>query len=146
MFRISTLQSRMHGEQIAVPPLNDADVGLLSQFCVIDRWSASLHNAMLHLGSLACRLHGLENHNGRCGLLEFVRCYDPQACHEIIALFEQAAAGARPFQYSAELKSNGSGRRRLVHCFGDFRQSEAGDNSDELFGVFLFSRNEFVSC
>lgn len=143
MFRISTLQSDMRDGGLAIPSIDEADIGLLSQFCAMDRWSANLHNAMLHLGPLAYRLHGLDADIGRCGLLEFVRCYDPRSSHEIIGLFEQAAARARPFQYTAELKSTGS-ERRVVHCFGDFRRNEIGDHSDELYGVFLFSRDEFV--
>jgi len=142
VFRISTLQSGREG-QIAIPPIGEGDIGLLSQFCAMDRWSASLHNAMLHLGPLASRLHGLDFSTGRCGLLEFVRCYEPRACHEIISLFEQAAARSRPFQYSAELRSTGN-ERRIVHCFGDFRHNDIGGRGDELFGIFLFSRDEFV--
>lgn len=143
MFRISTVQGSVRGGPLTVPPIDETDIGLLSQFCAMDRWSASLHNAMLHLGPLACRLHGLDAGTGRCGLLEFVRCYDARACHEIIALFEQAAARARPFQYSAELKTT-DGERRIVHCFGDFRRNEIGDRGDELFGIFLFSRDAFA--
>ncbi|MGN6550201.1 MAG: hypothetical protein ACTHJ3_09945 [Pararhizobium sp.] len=142
MFRVSASRDVAAAQDFATPRWDEAEIALLSRFCAVDRWSANLHNAMLSLGPDACRFHGLGNETGRFGLLEFVRCYDPRVCHEIIGVFEDAAARARPFQYTAQLRSSGEASR-VVHCFGDYRQVGPNDGDDELYGLFLFSRREF---
>jgi len=143
MFRISAENS--------APSLLDAYAGIvdpsaldtLSRFCLIEKWSADLDNAVLNLGEAASRFHGLDPLSGRFGLLEFVRCYDPRAAHDIIALFEQAAARERPFHYSAELRS-ATREKRIVHCFGDFGKLHGERATAGLDGVFLLSRTSFV--
>lgn len=144
MFRVSPIRTPAATQDFVAPHWDDAKIALLSRFCTVDRWSANLHNAMLTLGAEACSLHGLGNETGRFGLLEFVRCYDPRVSHEIIGVFEDAAARARPFQYTAQLKP-ADDYSRVVHCFGDYRQAGPGDG-DELYGVFLFSRQEFAAA
>lgn len=125
-------------------PLDEGAMEMLARFCTIDRWSASLQEATLTLGHAACRHHGLDPENPRIGLLDFVRCYDAKARHAIIGLFEAAAARSGPFHYAAELKASEEGAgKRLVHCFGDRRASADPAAGDELFGVFLFSRDRF---
>lgn len=124
--------------------IDEGAMEMLGRFCTVDRWSASLQEATLTLGAAACRYHGLDERNPRIGLLDFVRCYDAKARHEIIGLFEAAAARSGPFHYAAELKAAGDGEgKRLVHCFGDRRASTDPDAGDELYGVFLFSRDRF---
>lgn len=142
MFRISTLKSQLSFTNPEQSSLDSDQVSLLSQFCIVDRWSADLNDAMLTLGPDVRRIHGLDVNREQFGLLEFVRTYDRTIHHEIVGLFEQAAADARPFHYSAELASVGQGKR-VVHCFGDYRKNSAENAREELFGMFLFSREYF---
>lgn len=121
--------------------LGSEEMALLSQFCLVERWSASLHSAVLRMGARAAALHGLDPAAGRFGLLEFVRCYDPRVHHEIIGLFEKAAEHRRPFHYCAQLHAHGAGQP-VVHCYGDF-QSDGDDADGQMFGIFLFSRAQF---
>ena len=105
MFRISTEKSHDASGGAIWAGIDPTTVELLSRFCVVDSWSANLDTAVFTLGDAARRFHGLDPRSSRFGLLEFVRCYDARSSHEIINLFEQAAASGRPFQYTAELKS-----------------------------------------
>ncbi len=142
MFRISTEKPRDAADEPPLARIDPAAVEVLSRFCVVDSWSANLDSAVFSLGETARRFHGLDPRSPRFGLLEFVRCYDARASHEIINLFEQAAASGRPFQYSAELKS-ASPEKRVVHCFGDLVTTPEGKSGD-LSGIFLIARHEFV--
>ena len=113
---------------------------LLSEFCIVDYWTANLANAMLEFGQEAKAFHGLDAERDRFGLLEFVRCYDQARHAQIIALFERSAYENRPFHFSADLKQPDGGER-IVHCFGAYRSvRDIGRRGDELYGMFLFSR------
>lgn len=140
MFRIA--QAQLGEAPLPDPPIAAPEVNLLSQFCIIDHWSANLANAMMQLGEHARYFHGLDRARKRFGLLEFVRCYEKSRHVQIIALFERSAFENRPFQFSADLRHPGGGRR-LVHCFGAHRTIEGLRNGEELYGVFLFSRALF---
>jgi hypothetical protein len=119
------------------------DISLLSQFCIVDHWSANLSNAMMSLGDTARSIHQLPPDRDRFGLLEFVRCYESGSQTKIIQLFEMAASEGRPFHFSASLAGS-DGSRQIVHCFGGHRTVEATQSGEELFGMFLFSRALFV--
>lgn len=144
MFRISTERSSPPLAGAFAHFLDPSAIETLSRFCLIDKWSADLENAALNLGETASQFHGLDPTVRRFGLLEFVRCYDPRASHEIIALFERSAADGKPFHYSAELRS-ATREKRIVHCFGDFGQPLGEDATTGLGGVFLLSRSTFVA-
>lgn len=143
MFRISAESSAPFLTGAPAGFLDPSAIEALSRFCLIDKWSADLDNAALNLGETAAQFHGLDPAAGRFGLLEFVRCYDQRAAHEIIGLFEQSAADERPFHYSAELRST-TREKRVVHCFGDFNQPLADGTSFGLGGVFLLARHASI--
>lgn len=138
LFRISKSKAHFDAANDVENSISEAKANLLSQFCLTDHWSANLSNAMVRLGELARNLHGLPPERSRYGLLELVRCYNPRNHDRIIKLFERAASEQKPFHFSSEL---GSGNEtRIVHCFGGYRMLETGDG-EELFGVFIFSRD-----
>lgn len=143
MFHISNIRTGTGSDDddvsIAGPNFN-----LLSQFCIVDPWSANLANAMLCLGEKARAFHGLDLERDRFGLLEFVRCYDARRHGQIIELLEYAASGRRPFHFCAQLRHPRSDSR-IVHCFGAYRAVEEMHSAEELFGVFLFSRDLYLS-
>ncbi|WP_099863943.1 hypothetical protein [Pararhizobium haloflavum] len=118
------------------------NVNLLSEFCVVDHWSANLANAMLKMGDQAKTFHQLDPARERFGLLEFVRCYDGDRQRRIIQLFEHAAFENRPFHFTATLGPPDS--RRAVQCFGSHRTVEGTASGEELFGLFVFSRDLYT--
>jgi hypothetical protein len=122
--------------------LDQATINLLSEFCIVDHWSANLANAMLKIGPRARTLHGLPEDRTAFGLLELVRCYDNSIHNKIIKLFEHAAFESRPFNFSATIKQP-SDDHRIVHCFGAYRSLEDQFDGEELYGVFLFSRGTY---
>lgn len=119
------------------------DGTLLSEFCIVDHWSANLSNAMLTMGPRAVTAHGLPADREKFGLLEFVRCYGEARRAGIIQLFEKAACEATPFHYSSPLDHPTFGPR-VVHCFGRHRAVGETAGGGELYGLFLFSRDGFV--
>lgn len=138
MFGVSTEKPLFSAGGLMDAAIDETEAALLSRFCIADRWTASLNNAMLHLGPRTCVFHGLDPEVGRFGLLEFVRCYEPRAAREIVGLFEQAAARGLSFHYSAPI-GNAKGRPRLVHCFAEV---EADKGDGRLTGLFLLPRPE----
>lgn len=138
LFRISKARAHFDAANDIECAISETKANLLGQFCLADHWSANLSNAMVRLGELARGLHGLPPERSRFGLLELVRCYNPRSHERIIKLFERAASEQKPFHFSTEL--GGDGEARIVHCFGGYRMLETGD-SEELFGVFIFSRD-----
>lgn len=123
--------------------LDKAAIDVLSQFCIVDHWSANLANALLSMGSRARQFHGLDLKRERFGLLEYMSCYEEQRQAHIISLFEHAASSGRPFHFSAALEAS-QGRSRVVHCFGALRSNKVLNGTEELFGVFLFSRDLYM--
>lgn len=117
---------------------------LLSEFYIADHWTANLANAMLQFGQEAKVFHRLDPGRDRFGLLEFVRCYEQTKQAQIIALFERSAYERRPFHFSADLKQTDGGER-IVHCFGAHRSVKDSGRGDELYGIFLFSRDLYES-
>lgn len=122
--------------------LDQATINLLSEFCIVDHWSANLANAMLKIGPRGRELHGLPVERTTYGLLELVRCYDDCAHDKIIKLFEHAAFESRPFNFSAVIRQP-SDDHRIVHCFGAYRSLKDQSDGEELYGVFLFSRGTY---
>lgn len=143
MFRIADTRDEIADTDGPGALVDQTTINLLAQFCVVDHWSANLANAMLRIGEQARVFHGLPGDRDRFGLLELVRCYDEKSHRPIIALFEHAAFESRPFHFSAELKQPANGHR-VVHCFGAYRSMEGRHTGEELFGLFLFSRDLYA--
>jgi hypothetical protein len=139
LFRIASRNSRAEKKPVGGAESSAADFGLLAEFCVTDYWAADLSNAMLDIGPTAKHYLGLDSKRDRFGLLEFIRCHDRAIHQRIILLFEQAAAHAKPFHFSAELHQFGAGSR-IVHCYGDYRMK---DGAEELYGALVFTRDLF---
>ncbi len=115
---------------------DSSDNELLTQYCITERWTGDLSNGLFHLGDKAARLHGLDQRN--CGLLNLVRCYEPQDRGRVLELFEQAATASSNFCFSTIINVTGA-PRQPVFCIGEstgLEQRYAGT----IIGVFFFPR------
>lgn len=113
-----------------------SDNELLTQYCITERWTGDLSNGLFRLGDKAARMHGLDQRN--CGLLNLVRCYEPQDRNRVLELFEQAATASSSFCFSTTINTTGA-PRQPVFCIGEstgLEQRYAGT----IIGVFFFPR------
>jgi hypothetical protein len=110
---------------------------LLEQFCVSEGWSGDLSTGLFRLGEKAAAIHGLRD--GECGLLNFVRCYDPADRNHVLELFEQAATSCSSFCFSTTIALEESGQKQPLFCIGESSGLEQR-YSGTILGVFFFPR------
>ncbi|MCA1403635.1 hypothetical protein I6F26_03320 [Ensifer sp. IC3342] len=107
-----------------------------AQFCVSEGWSGDLTTGLFVLGDKAAAIHGLRE--SECGLLNFVRCYDPADRNHVLELFEQAATTSSTFCFSTTIILE-TGQRQPLFCIGESSGLEER-YSGSMLGVFFFPR------
>lgn len=107
-----------------------------AQFCVSEAWSGDLTTGLFVLGDNAAAIHGLRENE--CGLLNFVRCYDPADRNHVLELFEQAATSSSTFCFSTTIILE-TGQRQPLFCIGESSGLEER-YSGSMLGVFFFPR------
>ncbi|WP_429121894.1 hypothetical protein [Ensifer sp. 4252] len=108
----------------------------LEQFCASEGWSGDLSTGLFRLGEKASAIHGLNE--SECGLLNFVRCYDPADRNHVLELFEQAATTCSSFCFSTTISLE-SGHKQPVFCIGESSGLEER-YSGTIHGIFFFPR------
>jgi len=109
----------------------------LQQFCASEGWSGDLSTGLFRLGEKAAAIHGLRD--GECGLLNFVRCYDPADRNHVLELFEQAATSCSSFCFSTTIALEEHGQKQPLFCIGESSGLEQR-YSGTITGVFFFPR------
>ncbi|MCA1440480.1 hypothetical protein I6F07_09685 [Ensifer sp. IC4062] len=125
--RTNSLSSSVHG----LPHQE-----ITAQFCVSEGWSGDLTTGLFVLGDKAAAIHGLRENE--CGLLNFVRCYDPADRTHVLELFEQAATSSSAFCFSTTIILE-TGQRQPLFCIGESSGLEER-YSGSMLGAFFFPR------
>ena len=116
--------------------VDESDNELLTQYCVTERWTGDLSNGLFTLGERAMLAHGLAQRT--CGLLNLIRCYEPNDRNRLLELFEQAAAFSSSFCFSTTIHLDGAARQP-VFCIGESTGLE-DKYAGSIIGVFLLPR------
>lgn len=118
-------------------PNNNIDVQQLSRSALVDRFGLDLEGAVILLGPVARKFHGLSGEDERVGLQTFLECYDPDARSGLIDLIEKLAGEGRPFHFTARLATPAGA---FVHGF--LAPVKAGDKDSGWTGMLVMSRQE----
>lgn len=132
MFKIA----RANYPAAGIPRLDVAHPDMQAQFCVSESWSGDLSTGLFTLSENAAALHGLTDNE--CGLVNFVRSYDPADRNHILGLFEQAATTSSVFCFSTTIMLE-TGQQQPLFCIGESSGLEE-PFSGSIFGMFFFPR------
>lgn len=113
-----------------------SDNEVLAQYCVTEHWAGDLSNGLFTLGDKAALAHGLTQRT--CGLLNLIRCYEPNDHGRLLELFEQAASVSSSFCFSTTIHVDGR-PRQPIFCIGESTGLE-DRYSGSIIGVFILPR------
>ncbi len=123
----------------AEPGDEDRSINLrrLSRSALVDRVRLDPDDAVVMLGPIARKFHGLPANDERIGIRTFLECYDPDARNGLVELIERLAGEGQSFHFTARLATPASS---IVHGF--LAAAEPGEKGVRWTGMLVMSRQE----
>ncbi|PWW01594.1 hypothetical protein DFR52_102257 [Hoeflea marina] len=113
------------------------DQEMLAHYCEFNSWTADLRTGIFNISDEARSHHGLSS-DDNCGLLNLIRCYNPNDRHHILELFETASTSGSAFCFSTTV-TRADGSQQPMMCVGE-SSNFADDGGGSMAGVFVFPR------